>query len=314
MLKVLEHRRSLSQAVAPTSVPSQVEAPAVARAPEQRVFEVGNLIAGRYRLESRLGQGGVGIVFRASDLELGETIAVKIFAQATGDPQAAVNFRQELKLTRQLTHPNVIRLFDIGVHDGHRFITMELLRGRDVKSMLGHPLDIAEGLSLLVQACAGLQAAHDQGVIHRDVKPENLFVLENGVLKVMDFGIAKQHDTSAVGTGLVAGTPEYIAPEQIREFTSVGPSADLYALGAVAYEMFTATPPFRERDLHALLRAHLEQAPEPPSDRNPDLPRELDEILLKLLEKAPGRRYSSCRQLAAALEPIRQRHAVHGFF
>jgi serine/threonine protein kinase len=270
-------------------------------------------VAGRYRLEQKLGQGALGTVFRATDLELGEAIALKIFAHPTHDPEANENFRQELKLTRQLTHPNVIRLFDIGIHQSHRFITMELLVGRDLKSVLSRPLQTAQGLGYLVQACAGLQAAHDLGIVHRDVKPENFFVIESELLKVMDFGIAKQRDTSAIGSK-IAGTPEYMAPEQIQQFDSVGPSADLYALGAVAYEIFTGAPPFQHADPQLLLRMQLEALPEPPSARNPDVPGELEEIVLRLLEKAPSRRFASCRQLAAALEPIRQRYAVEELF
>jgi len=157
-----------------------------------------------------------------------------------------------------------------------------------------------------VQACRGLQAAHDAGVIHRDVKPDNFFVTESGVLKVMDFGIAKHH--AAVGVtvaGSIAGTPQYMSPEQIGNFSAVTPATDLYALGICAYELFTGALPFTHAELVPLLMMHVNQAPEPPRKKNPTVPEELEQIILRLLAKDPARRLPSCAALADELTRIK---------
>jgi serine/threonine-protein kinase len=161
-----------------------------------------------------------------------------------------------------------------------------------------------------MQACHGLQAAHDAGVIHRDVKPDNFFVTEDGVLKVMDFGIAKQHETPGVTVaGSIAGTPLYMSPEQIGNFSSVTPLTDIYALGVCAYEMFTGQVPFFHAELVPLLMMHVNTQPAPPRERNPNLPAALDALILRLLAKDPARRYQSCRELAQELVAIRDAHA-----
>jgi len=267
----------------------------------------GSILAERYRLEEKIGQGGMAMVFRATDLELSEEIALKVFNPANEDEQALSRFRQEVQLSRKLVHPNVVRLFDMGIFNGRRFITMELLVGSDLKHQLIGPMLVERGLGYLIQACAGLQAAHERGIIHRDIKPENLFITGEGVVKVMDFGIAKRQLAKGVTVaGMVAGTPEYIAPEQIDNFTSVTPATDQYSLGVVAYEMFTGRLPFHSPELVPMLMMHINQAPPPPRSINPALPEALDQLLLKLLEKKPERRFPDCNALAQALEEIRQ--------
>src|SRR5207237_6670039 len=149
------------------------------------------------------------------------------------------------KLSRQLIHPNIIRLYDIGLHQGHRYISMELLVGKSLKDRMRAPIEFRTALGYLLQACHGLQAAHDAGVVHRDVKPDNFFVTGDGVLKVMDFGIAKHHAAPGVTVaGSIAGTPQYMSPEQISNFSAVTAATDLYALGICAYELFSGAPPF----------------------------------------------------------------------
>src|SRR6202011_660899 len=173
------------------------EAEVVEDRPDEK-FEVGSTIAGRYRLEAKIGQGGMASVFRAFDLELEESVALKVFDVAQSSDVLVARFKQELKLSRQLIHPNIIRLYDIGAHQGHRYISMELLVGKSLKEQMRQPIEFRTALGYLMQACHGLQAAHDAGVVHRDVKPDNFFVTEDGVLKVMDFGIAKQYETPGV--------------------------------------------------------------------------------------------------------------------
>jgi tetratricopeptide (TPR) repeat protein len=275
-------------------------------------FAPGATIAGRYRLEKKIGQGGMAAVFKAFDLELEENIALKVFGAEKTSEVLVARFKQELKLSRQLLHPNIIRLYDIGVHQGHRYISMELLVGESLKERLHEQrLGLETALDYLVQACQGLQSAHDAGVVHRDVKPDNFFITDRGVLKVMDFGIAKQYAAPGVTVaGSIAGTPLYMSPEQISNFGTVSHLTDLYALGVCAYEMFTGSVPFNHQELVPLLMMHVSEPPEPPRKRNPQLPLELEAAVLKLLEKDPSRRYQSCRDLAQELSAIRKRYAA----
>ena len=200
-----------------------------------------------------------------------------------------------------------MRLHDIGVHHGCRFITMELLDGEDLGKVLARErLTLSRALELLSQACAGLQVAHDRGVIHRDIKPENLFLTSEGVLKVMDFGIAKDtNQSSKTRTGMIAGTPAYMSPEQITGFARVTPLTDVYALGIVAYQMCTGDVPFSHAEMMPTLMMHVQQAPEPPKRRNPHIPAPLNDLILRLLEKDPERRVQSCRELAVDFDAIR---------
>jgi tetratricopeptide (TPR) repeat protein len=271
-------------------------------------FVAGATIADRYLLEKRIGKGGMATVFKARDKELEIDIALKVFQQPIEDDEQLLHrFKQELVLSRQLTHQNIIRLYDIGIHNGHRYITMELLSGNELKAQLGKPLDVAVGIDYLVQACAGLQYAHDKGIVHRDVKPQNFFVTADNVLKVMDFGIAKRQDTQGMTVaGMIAGTPNYMSPEQINGFSTVTVSTDIYALGVIAFEMFTGDVPFSHPELMPLLMMHLTKPPPSPRAANPGLPTELEGVVLKLMEKDPARRYPSCRALAEELERIRR--------
>ena len=270
-------------------------------------FQVGALIANRYHLEERIGKGGTSVVFRATDLEVGDTIAMKVLTQAVFDRETDDRFRRELLLSRRIQHPNVVRLYDVGLAHGFRYVTLELLTGQDLRRrMRGLALPVSEGLGYLIQACRGLQAAHEQGIVHRDVKPENCFLVQGGGLKVTDFGLAKLQDAGAVtATGVIAGTPAYMAPEQVTDFRRVGPAADLYAVGVMAFEIHTGTVPFHHPESISLLLMHVGDPPPRPRDREPSLPKELDELILQCLEKSPEKRVSSCGELADRFEKIR---------
>ena len=286
------------------------EPPAAKPAKPAERFEPGGTIASRYRLEAKIGQGGMAAVFRAFDLELEEKVALKVFNVSQISDVAVTRFKQELKLSRQLIHPNLIRLFDIGAHEGHRYISMELLVGQSLKDRMLKPIDFSTAVGYLMQACHGLQAAHDAGVVHRDVKPDNFFVTDDGVLKVMDFGIAKQYAAPGVTVaGSIAGTPMYMSPEQISNFSNVTHLTDLYALGICAYELFTGKVPFFHTDLVPLLMMHVNEQPPPPRSRNPDIPAELEGVILRLLSKDPAQRVQSCRDLAQELGAIRDKYA-----
>ena len=279
-------------------------------AASEEKFEVGATVARRYRLEAKIGQGGMAAVFRAFDLELEEKVALKVFNLEQASDVLVARFKQELKLSRQLIHPNIIRLYDIGVHNGHRYISMELLVGKSLKDRMRQPIEFRTALGYLLQACHGLQAAHDAGVIHRDVKPDNFFVTEDGILKVMDFGIAKQYATPGVTVaGAIAGTPLYMSPEQIGNFSAVTHLTDIYALGICAYEMFTGQVPFFHEELVPILMMHVNNRPVPPREKNPHVPPELDAVILRLLAKDPKQRYQSCRELAQELGKIRDAYA-----
>ncbi|TMA19066.1 MAG: serine/threonine protein kinase, partial [Deltaproteobacteria bacterium] len=271
----------------PETTPPEVlaEAEVVVGQPvsSEEKFEVGATVAGRYRLEAKIGQGGMATVFRAFDLELEENVALKVFNLEQASEVLVARFKQELKLSRQLIHPNIIRLYDIGAHNGHRYISMELLVGKSLKDCMWQPIEFRTALGYLLQACHGLQAAHDAGVIHRDVKPDNFFVTEDGILKVMDFGIAKQYATPGVTVaGAIAGTPLYMSPEQIGNFSTVTHLTDLYALGVCAYEMFTGQVPFFHEELVPILMMHVNNRPVPPREKNPHVPAELDAIIVRL--------------------------------
>jgi len=286
-------------------------APAAPSARPAERFTIGSTVAARYRLEAKIGQGGMAAVFRAFDLELEEKVALKVFNLMQTSDVALSRFKQELKLSRQLIHPNIIRLYDIGLHEGHRYLSMELLLGKSLKDRMAQPLEFRTALSYLMQACHGLQAAHDAGVVHRDVKPDNFFVTEDGVLKVMDFGIAKQYAAPGVTmAGSIAGTPLYMSPEQISNFSTVTHLTDLYALGVCAYEMFTGSVPFSHPELVPLLMMHVNDAPAAPRTKNPQLPAELESVIVKLLAKDPAQRFQSCRDLAQQLTAIRDKYAA----
>ncbi len=290
--------------------PAQAQAQVVAQQPTaEQAFVVGNTIADRYLLDSELGRGGMAVVFKARDLELEDDIALKVFLQQVLDPktqeESLARFKQELKLSRQLNHTNIIRLYDIGLHFGHRYISMELLKGSVMEDLLGEKMDFARGLAYLIQTCAGLQAAHDKGVIHRDIKPDNLFVTSEEEVKVMDFGIAKNtYVRGLTMEGMTAGTPEYMAPEQISGFSSVSPAADQYSLGLIAYRMFTGQLAFEHEELTPLLVMHLHEPPRPPRELNPEISPELEKIILKLLAKKPEERFKSCQDLAQHLKRL----------
>lgn len=278
--------------------------------PQGVALEEGALVNRRYRLDRKIGQGGMGVVWKAVDLELDEIIAIKFLAAQLVDEETLGRFKQEVSLSRRFSHPNIIRLYDIGTCADQKYITMELLSGHDLGEIMHRaPLDFDQGLSLLVQACQALQVVHEQGVIHRDIKPDNFFITDQGVLKVMDFGIAKHHSASRGLTraGMMAGTPQYMAPEQANNFGGVTHLADLYALGCIAYQMFTGAVPFDAEEVMPILVAHMSRAPEPPSQRNSAIPGELETVILRLLAKKPETRVQSCRELATILSGIRLR-------
>jgi hypothetical protein len=266
---------------------------------------LGRVAFGKYEVVRELGEGGMGRVFEAVDRELGRAVAIKVLK--TTDPFEASRFRGEAELIARLDHPNIVKIYDIQTTpDGQPYLVLEFAEGgsldRELQGQPQVPRRAAETVETLARA---LQYAFDgQKVIHRDLKPANVLRGKDGVLKVTDFGLAKQLEVSSARTpsGAVLGTPSYMAPEQAdgkgKEF---GPTVDVYGLGAILYELLTGRPPFRGVNLVETLEQVRWADPAPPSRLVPRLPRDLSTICLKCLSKAPGRRYASAAELAADL-------------
>jgi len=272
--------------------------------PSGKKIQPGSVIADRYTVVRLIGTGSTSSVLQAHDTKLGEDVALKLLDASQRDATQDARFRREVSLARRLSHPNIVRLFDLGEHQGRSFLTMELLDGADLSHTTGvRDRTLLKGF--LLQALDGLGYAHAHHIIHRDIKPENLFVTSAGVVKIADFGIAKTlGDARITRTGSMGGTPYYMSPEQITDFASADYRTDLYALGVVMYELFTGKLPFEGAGLTQLLLQHLEAVPEPMRSRRPDLPQALDDLVLKLLHKAREDRFQSCKEVSAALSVI----------
>ena len=268
----------------------------------------GQVLAGRYRLLSLLGQGGAGDVWRAQDLELDRLVAVKMLRRLDGDPVGAADrLRSEARAAAKLSHPNVVTTYDVGTTLDVVFLVMELVPGRDLAQLLrsdGLPSpDLVADIA--VQAARALDAAHAAGIVHRDVKPGNLLLGPDGVLKITDFGISvaagrSQVMTTMGGTPVLLGTAAYVAPEQVRGEPATAAS-DMYALGCVLYELLAGTPPFTGATLDEVLRQHLYAEPAPLWTVRPELAPGLAAAVMRLLAKDPAARPSSAAALLAVL-------------
>jgi eukaryotic-like serine/threonine-protein kinase len=264
------------------------------------------LFAGRYRLERRLGVGGMSTVQLAMDTKLERYVAVKLLAEHLAEDKSFVaRFRREALAAARLVHPNVVQVFDFGLDDetGRNFIVMEHVDGQSCAEILRDQgaLPPAEAVSILVQACRGLDYAHRNGVVHRDVKPGNLLRSHEGVVKLADFGIAKAaEDSEITKTGSVLGTAAYLSPEQARG-ERAGPPADLYALGVVSYQLLTGRLPYEAASLTDLARLQEASLPRSPSEVDVDVPPALGEAVMRALHPLPEGRYESALEMADAL-------------
>jgi HAMP domain-containing protein/predicted Ser/Thr protein kinase len=271
------------------------------------------LFANRYEVLGTVGKGGMGVVYRARDRQLDEVVALKVVRSEVmkEDPTLLDRFKQEIKLARRITHRNILRTHDFGETAGTPYISMEYLEGVTLKDLLRNKgaLPLGVGLRIAKQMCQGLEAAHQQGVVHRDIKPQNILILpESGDLKIMDFGIARVSEMEAGASGLttagtVMGTPDYIPPEQAQgnpaDFRS-----DIYSLGVVLYEIFTGRMPFSGDTVMAVVLSHIQKPPPPPRTLNPKIPPELEAIILRCLEKQPDRRYQSVADILKDLVEV----------
>ncbi|MEM6291697.1 MAG: serine/threonine-protein kinase [Myxococcota bacterium] len=265
---------------------------------------------GRFKLRELIGRGGMGEVWIARDEQLRRDVALKVLRPIDNDPAAVRRFEREILATAELRHPNTIRIFSHGVsEDGLWYYAMELLDGESLGNLVQRvgPLPPRRAAAMLDQAARALAEAHAHGLIHRDVKPDNLFVTTLGgepdVIKVLDFGIvrsARDDEPGLTSTGYVAGTPAYMAPEVVQGDPAT-PSADVYALGAALYFALTGRPPFEDTDPTALLRKHVHAQPTPPSRRVPGISEALDRVCLCALAKNPRHRFVDARAFAEAL-------------
>jgi serine/threonine-protein kinase len=268
----------------------------------------GESVLGRYTIEREIGRGGMGAVYLARDAQLGDRVALKVIsALASDDPQSiATRFRREVAQARKITHPNVIRIHDIGEDNGLLFLSMEYIEGQTLAERLrrGGPLPIPDALSILGEVALGVAAAHAAGVVHRDLKPHNVLLAERPgqrVVKVIDFGLATSLFLAGMtATGMILGTPEYMAPEQVRGVPS-DLRTDVYALGVMAYHVFCGRPPFSGETPIAVGFAHLHQEPRPPRELRPDLPASIEAAILRALSKEPTRRFADAQAWRNAL-------------
>ncbi len=275
----------------------------------------GQIFAGRYEIRQVLGAGGMGVVYRAWDRELDEQVAIKTLQpELVGDALLLERFKQEIRLARRISHPNVVRTHDLGEADGAYFITMEYVDGTTLDQLIGRrgalPFEVV--LTIGKQLCRALEVAHAQGIVHRDIKPANLVVDAQGFLKVMDFGIARLMEARLPGRtragltveGSVIGTPEYMAPEQLLGEALDG-RADIYAAGAVLFECATGRRAFEGTSFATVMMKQVQDPTPDPRTFNPDLPDPLARLILKALAKRREDRWASAQDMLQVLEQIK---------
>ncbi|UCD23809.1 MAG: serine/threonine protein kinase, partial [Gemmatimonadota bacterium] len=255
-----------------------------------------------------LGQGGMGSVYRAHDRELDEEIAIKVLRPGlVSNPSLVDRFKTELRLTRRISHRNVVRTYDLGEYDGAYFLTMEYVEGVTVRELVDKhgTVGVSSALAIAAQLADALAVAHEQGVIHRDIKPQNLLLDEAGILKVMDFGVARlaEHSDGVTETGMVVGTPAYMAPEQLLD-EDVDARSDLYAAGVVLYECLTGRLPFEASSPVALIVKLLREEPPPLNSLRTGIPPAFSSLILRLLTKGPDERIGSAVELGQLLAQV----------
>ena len=266
-------------------------------------LQVGSILGARYEILKLLGEGGMGAVYKARDLELDRLIALKVIRpELAGNPSILHRFKQELILARKITHRNVIRIYDLGVAERTRFITMEFIEGRDLASLLEErKYTPEEAVEILSQVCAALEAAHAEGVVHRDLKPQNIMIEDAGRVVVMDFGLARSMEaTGMTQAGTVMGTPTYMSPEQVKGLPA-DERSDLFALGIIFYQMLTGEVPYKADTMLATMALRTQGPPPPPIQLDPAVPQPLNDMVLKSLATDPPDRYQRAALLGKDL-------------
>lgn len=269
------------------------------------LLSLAGALEGRYQVLSELGRGGMGIVYQAYDKQLKEQVAIKLLSPLLStDNEALERLTREVSLARRVTHPNVIRIHDIAEVNGLHYVSMEYFGGTNLKEHLKQsgPLSLLNAYQILSQMCNGLEAAHSQGVVHRDLKSQNVMVGSTGQIKIIDFGLARSvHLEGMTATGLIMGTPEYMAPEQVSG-KHVDERADIYSLGVILFEMLTGRVPFTGDSPIAVGFQQLKDPPPSPRSINPQIPEDVEKIILKALEKNPIHRYRNVDELRRDFE------------
>ncbi|MDH7512234.1 MAG: protein kinase [Clostridiales bacterium] len=272
-----------------------------------RELTTGSLFAGRYQIIEELGRGGMGKVYKALDTELNEKIAIKLLKpEVSADSEAIERFRNELKTARQISHKNICRMYHLTKEEGTYFITMEYVPGEDLKRLIRKigQMPVGRTISIAKQVCEGLIEAHNLGVVHRDLKPQNIMVDEGGNVRIMDFGIARSLMTKGItGAGVMIGTPEYMSPEQV-EGKPVDQHSDIYSLGVILYEMVTGRVPFEGDTPFTIGVKHKSELPRDPRELNPQVPDDLSALILRCLAKNKESRYQNAGELLAELTRI----------
>ena len=285
-------------------------------------LQPGMVIRGKYEIQERLGAGGMATVYRARHLAFDEIVAIKVVASRLGDDEDFLRrFRNEAVVARRFQHPHAVRVDDLDTtEDGRPYIVMEYVRGSNLREVVRREgaLDLRRAVTLARQVASALAAAHDLGIVHRDIKPDNILLAGTGPsesAKVLDFGIAKvkegffgEGDHVATRTGAVVGTPQYLSPEQAlgRRGDELDGRADLYSLGVVLYEMVTGRLPFESDTAMGVILQHLQTPPTPPHEVRPDLgiPEPLSAVLLRALDKDREKRFRSATEMMAALDGV----------
>lgn len=269
----------------------------------------GTTFAGRYQIIEELGKGGMGRVYRALDKELKEEVALKLIKpEIASDKKTLERFSNELRLSRKIVHKNVGRMYELMEHHGTRFITMEYVPGEDLRSSIRRfgQLPIGKSIDIAKQICEGLAEAHRLGVIHRDLKSNNIMIDKQGDARIMDFGIARSLEAKRItGAGVMIGTPEYMSPEQV-EGKEIDQSSDIYSLGVILYEMVTGKVPFEGDTPFTVGMKHKGEMPQNPKELNAQMPEDLSRVILRCLEKEKEKRYKSAADLLSVLESIEE--------
>ena len=275
---------------------------------------------GRYEILGKIGEGAMGVVYRALDHGLGRIVALKMLsAELSSDEEQQRRFAREAEAIGRLSHPNIVTVYDLGEADGHLYMAMELLEGDDLRALMDRQTDIAlaDRARVLAQICDGLGYAHSRGVVHRDVKPANIVVTTEGKVKVLDFGLARVASRETITRqGIILGTPDYMSPEQATG-KAIDQRTDIFSAGAVFYEFLCHEKPFQGKTLHGVLFQIISEEPDALLTLNPELPSRLAAIIHRMLRKDPDERYPSfeevgrdLRQIHDALRRSRSRSAL----
>lgn len=273
------------------------------------------VLNGRYKLLHSLGQGGMALVFEAFDQLLERPVAIKLLRKDfSGIPGFRERFLQEARSAANLTHPNIVTVYDFGIDSGEIYIVMELAKGSDLKSTIQSdgPFSIRDGLNLGIQICAGLGYAHRAGIIHCDVKSQNIILTKDRIAKITDFGIARAMSSNPnhKSADVVWGSPQYMAPE-LMAGAIPSPQSDVYSIGSVLYEIFTGNPPFEGDTVYEILDHQKNTTPKLIRLSVSDFPDELDQVILKVLSKEPSMRYRSADQLGNVLTMLRNHLGIY---